>query len=109
MVSIYPCQIFKSGFVEMKGSTDRYRDFIYIEDVVRSFLNCLVYEDSKNEIINIATGIKTNVGELVDLCFQLCKKEPDLRISGSTSGDLHGIFADTNKMKEILESQTPFP
>ena len=109
MVSIYLAQIFKSGFVEMKGSTDRYRDFIYIEDVVRSFLNCLVYEDSKNEIINIANGIKTNVGELVDLCFQLCEKEPDLRISGSTSGDLHGIFADTNKMKEILEISDTIP
>ena len=102
MVSIYLAQIFKNGFVEMKGSVDRYRDFIYIDDVVKSFMNCLVYEDSKNEIINIATGKKTKVGELVDLCFQLCEKKPDLRISGATSGDLHGIFADTNKMKEIL-------
>ena len=59
-------------------------------------------EKCLGEIINIATGKKTKVGELVDLCFQLCEKKPDLRISGATSGDLHGIFADTNKMKEIL-------
>ena len=109
MVSIYLAQIFKNGFVEMKGSVDRYRDFIYIADVVKSFMNCLICEDSKNEIINIATGRKTNVGELVDLCFQLCKKETDLRISGSTSGDLHGIFADTNKMKEILKISKTMP
>ena len=49
------------------------------------------------------------MGELVDLCFQLCEKEPDLRISGSTSGDLHGIFADTNKMKEILKISDTIP
>tara|TARA_Y100001970_G_scaffold61075_1_gene77933 strand:- start:43931 stop:44857 length:927 start_codon:yes stop_codon:yes gene_type:complete len=109
MVSIYLAQIFKNGFVEMKGSIDRYRDFIYIDDVVKSFMNCLVYEDSKNEIINIATGRKTKVGELVDLCFQLCEKKPDLRISGSTSGDMHGIFADTNKMKEILNVTKTLP
>jgi UDP-glucose 4-epimerase len=109
MVSIFLAQIFNDGFVEMKGSPDRYRDFIYIDDVVKAFTNCLIYTESQNEVINIATGNKTNVGDLINLLFELSEKPRDLRIAGSTSGDLHGIFAETEKMRKSLHIKETIP
>ena len=109
MVSIFLAQIFSNGYVEMKGSSDRYRDFIYIDDVVQAFVNCLIYPESENETINIATGKRTKVGELISLLFKLCDKSPDLRISGSTAGDLHGIFANTEKMRKLLHISKTLP
>lgn len=105
MVSIFLAQIFYNGFIRMKGSRDRFRDFIYIDDVIDAFINCLHYSESENQIINIATGERNTVGGLINLLFQLMEKRVDVRISGSTAGDLHGIYADNQKMKTILNIQ----
>ena len=107
MVSIYLAQLHNHGFIEVKGSLDRYRDFVYIEDVVESFLRCLTIRDSENKIINIGTGIKTTVRELVTLLFELYEKPLDIRQSRPTAGDLHGIYADVRKMQATLKIIDP--
>ena len=107
MVSIYLAQLQNQGFVEVKGSLERYRDFVYIEDVVESFLRCLTVKDSENKIINIGTGIKTTVEELITLLFELHGQPIDIRYLSATAGDLHGIYADIQKMQSILKITAP--
>ena len=52
MVSIYLAQALKSKIIEVKGSFDRYRDFVYIDDVVSALV--LGLEDETNsEIYNV--------------------------------------------------------
>jgi UDP-glucose 4-epimerase len=107
MVSIFLAQIFNDGFVQMKGSKDRFRDFVYIDDAVKAFINCLKFPESENKVINIATGDRTTVEDLIELLFQLMQKPIDVRISGSTAGDLHGIYADNKNMRDILRITEP--
>lgn len=102
MVSIFLAQMLKDKRIHVKGSADRFRDFIHVDDVVESFLRCLSCDKSKSEIINIANGKATKVKEIIDLLASSQKDEIEIKYKGGTPGDIHGIFADITLMNEIL-------
>lgn len=102
MASIYMAQLINQNSIHVMGSGDRFRDFIYIDDVVEAFISCLKYKQSYNEIINVGTGIKTSVKNLINSLLDTSKKNAKVKYSGNTSGDIHGIYADVTKFKKLL-------
>ena len=102
MVSIFMAQMLQGGHIHIKGSRDRYRDFVYKDDVVDAFMACLSCQRSYGKILNIGTGIRTTVGELIEMLLQGYPKEVTCEYSGSTSGDIHGICADNTSARECL-------
>ena len=105
MVSIFMAMMLADNKVHVKGSPDRYRDFVYIDDVVRAFLLCLDSPASVGKVINIAGSGKKTVGELLEAMAALHAPRhgrPDIQFSGSTPGDLMGIAADISLAKKIL-------
>ena len=102
MVSIFLAQMLKDKRIHVKGSADRFRDFIHIDDVVESFFRCLSCDKSKGEIINIANGKATKVKEIIDLLVSSQKEKIEIKYKGGTPGDIHGIFADITLMNETL-------
>lgn len=104
MVSIYLAQALKSGRIEVKGSTERFRDFIFINDVVEAWWRATTRTEPLNHAINIGTGIRTSVGELLKA---ICALVPgsEFYISGSTLGDQSGIYANTQAMKRLLSHE----
>ena len=61
MVSIFLAQAIQSKQIHVKGSAVRFRDFIYIDDVVKAFLKTeATLENSGYYFFNVCTGIKTN-------------------------------------------------
>lgn len=105
MVSIYLAQMLKERHIHVKGSGKRFRDFIYIDDVVDSFQACLSHPESAGHVINIATRVRTTVQELIDKLTQLYHKGVTYTYSGATPGDLFGIYADIGKAKKLLNFQ----
>jgi UDP-glucose 4-epimerase len=108
MVSIFMSQMVEQQKIHIKGSPERYRDFIYIDDVVGSFLKCLGCEKSYGQVINIGTGVRTTIKELVDGMILLYEKDVATKYEGGTPGDIHGIYADINRAQERMNfrSQT---
>lgn len=102
MVSIFMSQMVEQQKIHIKGSPDRYRDFIYIDDVVDSFIKCLDYKESYGQIINIGTGIRTTIKELVDSMIVFYGKDVTTKYEGGTPGDIHGIYADINIAQEKM-------
>lgn len=101
MVSIYLAQALNNGRIDVKGSTNRFRDFVYIDDVVEAWWRAASYPSARNHVLNLGTGCKTTVGELLE---KVCVNVPGSRffVQGSTPGDQTGIFADVNQLGEIL-------
>lgn len=101
MVSIYLAQAINSGRIEVKGGLERFRDFIFIDDVVEAWWRAVSRNEPLNHAINIGTGIRTSVG---DLLRAICDQIPgsSFYISGSTHGDQTGIYSSTSVMKELL-------
>jgi UDP-glucose 4-epimerase len=101
MVSIYMTQMIKGRHIVVKGSLERFRDFIYIDDVVKSFLLCLDIKETEGKVINVGTGIKTTVGNLLRIMFEIYNKDIAVVQEGSTPGDITGITADITLLKKL--------
>ncbi|MBU0764974.1 MAG: NAD-dependent epimerase/dehydratase family protein [Bacteroidetes bacterium] len=101
MVSIYLAQAISNGHIEVKGSTERFRDFIFIDDVVETWWRSATYPDVSNRIINVGTGRRTTVRELLE---KICAEIPgcDYFVKGSTPGDQSGIYADIRELNRTL-------
>ncbi len=102
MVSIFLAQMLKDGHIHIKGSPDRFRDFIHVDDVVESFVRCLKNENSVGKSINIATGKQTKVSEVIQMLTSNFEDKVTVEYEGGTPGDIHGIYADVTSMNKIL-------
>jgi UDP-glucose 4-epimerase len=102
MVSIFMAQMLEKNHIHIKGNASRFRDFVYIDDVVNSFIQCLYREETWGENINIAAGRKTTIRDLLDTLLALYNKEVTTEFSGTTEGDIHGIWANVDKMQSLL-------
>ena len=102
MVSIYLAQALTTGRIEVKGSTSRFRDFIYIDDVVEAWWRSATYSMVQNRILNLGTGRRTTVAELLK---KICNCIPgtEFFVQGSTPGDQTGIYSDISQLKETLD------
>lgn len=102
MVSIFLAQALKDNKICVKGSADRFRDFIYIDDVAEAFVRCLVKHESYNKVINVGTGVKTTVRQLVEQLISNFDSKINVIYEGQTAGDIHGICPDISKMDSFL-------
>ena len=74
MVSIYLAQALKNKKIIIKGSLNRVRDFIFIDDVVDAWFKASLLKKNLNQNINIGSGIPTSVKELIKLITHKIKK-----------------------------------
>jgi len=102
MVSIFLQQALTSNEIEVKGSLKRFRDFVYIDDVISAFLSAENRKSTEKKIYNIGTGIKHTVSQLIETIS--CNFEEDKIISqnSNTPGDQFGIYSNSNlAIKEL--------
>lgn len=105
MVSIYMAYISKDEPILVKGSRDRFRDFIYIDDVVDSFVRTAFSEKAASKTFNVGTGKQTFVWQLLDeiiKAFGYKVGDYPIQFEGSTRGDQIGIYADISEIKRCL-------
>jgi len=100
MVSIYLKQFIDDKYdtVEVKGSTDRFRDLSHVDDIagvtIESIWNKLFY----NEIINVGSGKKTTIRTLLNLIKKHLHSNKEIKITQGTPGDQFGIYANNDKL-----------
>ena len=100
MVSIYLSQFLKKKKIIIKGSLNRIRDFIYIDDVIEIFeksLNKRVY----NQVFNLGTSIGTSVKDLL----ALISPKKKFLLTSSTKGDQKKIISNNNKLKKTFKKK----
>jgi UDP-glucose 4-epimerase len=87
--------------VEVRGSGERFRDFIFVEDVVDAFVRC-VDERAYGKVYNVSTGIKTHVHELLDGIVKAFGHEPGsypIEFKEGTIRDQFGIYGDSTALQ----------
>ncbi len=98
MVSIFLSQAINSNSITVKGSLKRYRDFIYIDDVVDCWIKGFELENLNNLKINIGTGERTEVGFLINEIISHFNNI-SVNVEESTQGDQFGIYSSNQLMK----------
>jgi UDP-glucose 4-epimerase len=101
MASIYLAQALQHNKIMVKGSTDRFRDFVYISDVVRAFIESMKTEIPSG-IYNVCYGDKTHVSDILNLITEQLNNGTQTEIIDSTPGDQFGIYGDYKKFEKTF-------
>ena len=104
IVSIYLNYIKNQNTLPVKGSLERFRDPIFIDDVVDAWIICLEDKENFNQIFNLGSGEKIYVKEMIDEIVKLYKKQDIMKINvvDSTPGDIGGSYANIKKINKLL-------
>jgi UDP-glucose 4-epimerase len=106
MVSIYMAYILKNEPIIVKGSPDRYRDLVYIDDVVSAYMKCLTNKKTFGKSYNVGSGIRTSVKELLEKELLVFGHDPlayNIQYLGPTPGDTFGILADIGAIRRDMD------
>lgn len=112
MVSIYFSYLMKDEPVTVKGPLDRFRDFVYIDDLIDAVVRCIDHPEASNATFNVGTGRKTTVAELLEALLAAYSKTPWDRwviSSGHTKGDIKGCYADVSRIKKAIGWEPRIP
>lgn len=82
------------------------RDFVYIEDVVDATWRCISPDVSGVEALNVGSGEKTTVIEVVDQIIKYFQSKSTVSVTGAfREGDIRHNVADIAKIKEKINYQ----
>uniref|UniRef100_UPI00404AA1F7 NAD-dependent epimerase/dehydratase family protein n=1 Tax=Flavobacterium sp. TaxID=239 RepID=UPI00404AA1F7 len=90
MVSIFLGQALKGENIIVKGSKNRFRDFIYIDDVVHNLIQIGLFVKEAPLIINFCSGRKTSIDQLLKLISKYWPKKLNIMFAEGTPGDQFG-------------------
>lgn len=103
MASIYLAMAVKDNHIVVKGSKDRFRDFVYIDDVVDACVKSLdLNYDTSFSYFNICNERKIKVEDVIKMIQEQIEGVSVEYIEG-TPGDQFGIYGNNKKAKEALK------
>jgi len=105
MVSIFLAYLRNNEPVHVKGSKERFRDFIFIDDVIDAWMLALNNPVVYGKTYNLGTGKKTLVETLIReeiLAFGHNPDEYPVRYEGVTPADQFGLYSDIRKITSDL-------
>ena len=102
MVSIYLAYLLRREPLVVKGSLERVRDFVYIDDVVTAWK--LALEKPVSGVFNLGSGQATSVRRLIAELLTACGLDDDypVREVEGTPGDQFALSADITAICEAL-------
>jgi UDP-glucose 4-epimerase len=106
IVNIMLTQLMAGDKVIVKGSLQRERDMLYVDDAIKAIKAAVLSDEARGEIINIGTGITATIRDLiVELAELLGRDVQQLQITeeAGTIGDPFYNVADISKAMRILK------
>ena len=103
MISIFLNMAKSNPKVIVKGSLKRFRDFIYIDDVIEAWYKLALDKKNYNQIFNLGSGKKTTLNILFKNIQKTLGKKIYIKEIGGTPGDFLGCYADTKKIEKYLK------
>jgi UDP-glucose 4-epimerase len=110
ILNVMTSQLLEGNEVIVKGSLDRVRDLVYVDDTARAIVECLFSDGAKNQIFNVGTGKEYTVREMIySIAAALGRTPEDLDIKelDGTPGDPRYCVANVDAIRTAVgyESQ----
>lgn len=105
IVNVMLTQLLSGNRVVVRGSINRERDLVYVDDAASAIVKSLFNSNALGHIINIGTGIPVSIHSIIKtLCKVLGKQFADIEIveEAGTVGDPFSNVADCTKSGELL-------
>jgi UDP-glucose 4-epimerase len=99
IASIYLAYLLERRDVPVTGSLDRFRDLVFVDDVVELCFRILTRPTAPSGVYNVGTGRATTVRELIAMLVRLLGLPPNhpIRELPGSASDQFGLYADTTR------------
>ena len=88
--------------LEVLGSGQESRDFVYVQDAVDALLLIAADPEAEFQVFNVGTGIATSILKVVELLKRILQRDTEVEITGkSWPGDLKTITANIDKLRSL--------
>lgn len=103
MASIYLAMAVRDKHIVVKGAPDRFRDFVYVDDVVDAVCKSMGRKKGEMyEMFNVANSRAIHVHEIIDYIESHLPYPVTHEYVGGTPGDQKGIYGDYSKIHSVL-------
>jgi len=100
VISIFMDRCFAGQDITIFGDGTQTRDFVYVADLVKVLRLALDVDDQG--VLNIGTGMSTQVTELAEKVKQVCGADIAIRYEAERAGDIKFSLADVTKLQQTL-------
>jgi len=102
VISIFMSKAVSKGAPVIYGDGKQYRDFVFVNDVVRTNLLAAIAEGASGEVFNIGTGKYVTIDRLWELTCDLCTLNIKPEYKPPRPGDIVESVANINHAKTVL-------
>ncbi len=100
VVAIFATKLLNGEPVVINGDGTQTRDFVFVKDVVKASVRALDKDES--QIINIGTGIETNINQIFHTINDLTGKKGEEKHGPGKEGEQMRSVIDYSKAKKII-------
>jgi UDP-glucose 4-epimerase len=93
--------------IEVYGSLNSYRDYIYIDDLCEGIFKTLSLNE-RFKVLNIGSGIPTKLSQVLKIFSKYKFTETQIEIFGGRNTDRNGYFLDTTEIRKMLEWEAKY-
>ena len=102
MVSIFLSMAKNKSQIEIKGSLNRTRDFIYIDDVILFWYKAIKLDFDSHKIVNLGTGKATKVSSLIEIIKKHFSSSISIKILDPTPCDQSTIYSNNHNLIKLF-------
>ena len=102
MLSIYLAQAIKSKNVIVKGSSERYRDFVHVDDAVEACVRAMRLVHDGHKSLNVCTGQRTYVWQALEVIQEMFGHNVSIEFEAPTPGDVAGWVGNPTQARREL-------
>jgi len=100
VVAIFAAKMLSGEPVQVNGTGEQTRDFVYVSDVVEANLKAL--ESKKSGIYNIGSGIETNINEIAETMKEISESQSEITKAKANPGEQMKSSLSAEKAKAEL-------
>ena len=111
IVNVIITQLMNDKSLVIKGSLERKRDLIYVEDTILAIYKSIISDKISKKTINIGTGKSISINDLInELCkvMSISRKKINIVETEGTIGDPFYSVADVSQLKNLLNFEHKF-
>lgn len=102
MLSIFLSQALSSGDILVKGSLERFRDFVHVYDASAAALAAMKLNHSGHRSFNVCSGVKTEVAKAIEILQDEFDNDLQVSTGQSTPGDVSGWVGNPSRIEQEL-------
>jgi UDP-glucose 4-epimerase len=103
VISIFADKLNQGTAPTIFGDGEQTRDFVYVSDVVEANMRAANNETAAGQVINIATGHKVTLNELLNTFCEIKQMEFNAQYQDPRQGDIKESYANVSKAAAVLD------